>query len=321
MKMWTAHTVSALVERLRERKRLGLAARALQTWMTREAKAGRPPDRHNLMRLGGLLRAAGDPVKAADALRQAVHVSMNGNAPDGLLIMILGKLAECLDEAGDRKSAAETRELRDRVCKAYREHPDTLKTLAPTEVLIPAASRCTFILSMDWESAGETLSTFEEDGFTLIRDRIRLDETSSTWIEFEVKAPADPEPQYPHVEVCARLPSQFAGVVDLQPVLGLVNEINQGNSAVSTCLDARSGQLLLRSRIAFSGFNEGTDELSTLRHAHTEIAINLMLEVLTTASGWAQRVAELADRLDAPDAPAVGGGTFRDSPATGPRAP
>lgn len=295
MKNWDAERVNKLVERLRERARLRLAARVYQAWMHRQVDAGTPPGVPRWLRLGWLLRAAGQPAQAVQAVRHAVAASGNSAGP---LMMSLRNLAECLDEAGAAKSAAQTRELRDKVAKAYDEHPDTLKALTPAHVLLPAASRCFSMLDLEWKSAGDKLSTTEEDGMAILREQVRLGNASDAWAQFEARAPAEPDCRYPHVEICLRFPWRFCGVDDQKPVLELVNEMNLNNSAVSVCLELDTGQIAARCRVAFTGSNEGTaSERPVLAGAQVEITINLMMELLTTLSGWQARVAELADRL------------------------
>lgn len=295
MKTWDAERVNKLVERLRERARLRLAARVYQSWMDRQVDAGMPPWVPRWLRLGRLLRAAGQPAQAVQAIRHAVAASSNSA---GLLVMSLRNLAECLDEAGAAKSAAQTRELRDRVAKAYDEHPDTLKALTPAHVLLPATSRCFSMLDLEWKFAGDKLSTTEEDGMTILREQVRLSNASDAWAQFEARAPAGRDCRYPHVGISVRFPWRFSGVNDHKPVLELVNEMNLNNSAVSVCLDLDTGQIAARCRVAFTGCNEGTAiERPVLAGAQVEVTINLMLELLNMLSGWQGRVAELAHRL------------------------
>ena len=300
MQNWNAERVSQLAERLRERRRLALAVRVHTAWMDRQAEAGSPPGRFEWMRLGRLLRAAGEPAKAAEALRQAVNASNSSDGPDGTLILCLGQLATCLDEAGDSKSASETRTLRDRVARSLREDPDAMQAIAPAAALLPAVSRCTEMMAIEWQSGIHELSTIEEDGFAVFRDRVRLNNEHRTWAEFEAKAPVDPDCRYPHVELCARFPWWFAGTADLTPALELVNDMNLGNSAVSACLEPDSKQITARCRVAFAGFNQDTaHQRPALGQVHVEITINLMLELMNTLSGWQERIAKIAQRLGA----------------------
>lgn len=308
MQTWNAERVSLLAERLRERKRPAMAVRVYKSWMDRQAETGQPPGRFEWMRLGRLLRAAGDPAKAAQAIGQAVNASNSSDGPDGALVLCLGQLAACLDEAGDSKSASETRALRDRTAEALREDPDAMRAIAPAEALLPAVSRCTEMMAIEWQSAAHRLSTIEEDGFTVFRDRVRLSLEHQTWAEFEAKAPVDPECSYPHVELCARLPWRFTGTGDLMLVLDLVNAMNLENSAVSACLEPDSKQIAARCRLAFTGFNQDTARrLPALGAIHVEITINLMLELLNTLSGWQERAAALAQQLGADETSDPGG--------------
>lgn len=295
MKTWNVERVNKLVERLRQRGRLRLAASVYQAWMDRQVEAGMPPGVSNWLRLGWLLRACGQPAQAVQALRHAVAAS--GTFHD-MLMMSLSRLATCLDEAGAPKSAAQTRELRDRMARAYDEHPDTLKALTPARVLLPAASLCFSMLELQWKPADDKLSTSGEGGLAVLRVQVRLGHDSDAWAQLEAQAPAAPDYSYPHVEIRVRFPWRFSSGDELKPVLELVNEMSLGNSAVCVCLEPDSGQIAARCRVAFSCWNEGTaSERPVLARAHEQLTINLMLELLNTLCGWHERVAGLVHRL------------------------
>jgi len=152
-------------------------------------------------------------------------------------------------------------------------------------------------MSLEWESTSKNFDLFVEDGFLTLRDRFRAGDPPGGWLEFEAKAPAEREPKYPHVAVCVKFPWRFADSGQVQSVLSVVNEMNLANAACSTCYEAETGQIAVRSRIGYAGYNDAVEPLDDIAGAQEEATINMFAEVLSTATGWEKRVAELGARL------------------------
>lgn len=291
MTTWTLERINALAERLKSKNCHRLAGTVYQAGVNRAREAGQEPSSVQWMRLGHLLRSAGDPAAAAAVYRQAAHASMKAGHHNGTLLMLLRNLCECCIQTGQPRAARRIRALHDRIAAALDDDPDKLLPVNSARVLASAASRCTFMLEIDWQSLAD-LEPVEEDGFTVLRDRVRLGDASAPWLEFEAKVPCEPAPRYPHVTLRAALPWRLACAADRRPVFELVNEINRGNPTVSACLETESGQIVVRGELAFSGFHTAARaEMGIHRHIHEELVINLMLNVLQTASGWRTRVA------------------------------
>lgn len=297
--------VDALINRLTSRGRGTWAARTYGNWLEQlrsEAGDSSPHSSIHLWRYGRLLRDAGDNVRAADVFRElATLVAQKGAGPTFFLQRSFDEWARCLDASGLHQSAKETRALGKRAAarrnKEREEDGGQLRTLSPSRLIRPVAARITFIKSLEWDSTSESFDLFVENGFLTLRDRFRAGELPGAWLEFEATAPAEREPNYPHVAVCVRFPWCFADADQLQSVLALVNEMNLVNAACSTSFEAESGQIAVRSRIGFAGYNDAVEPLDDIAAAQEEATVNMFAEVLGTATGWAQRVAELGDRL------------------------
>ncbi len=281
------------------------AARIYGNWLEElehDAGSSPPPPSTQLWRYGRLLRDAGDNVKGADVFRRlAMHLAQQGAGPEFLLQRSFDEWARCLDASGLHQSAEETRALGRRAAarrkKESEEDGQQLRTLSPARLIRPVTARITFGLSLEWESPSDSFDLFEEEGFLTLRDRFRAGDPPGEWLEFEAKAPAEREPTYPHVAVCVKLPWRFAEAGDRQSALVLVNDMNVGNAACSVCLEPESGQIAVRSRIGFAGYNEAIEPLGDIAAAQEEATLNLFAEVLGTAISWEKRVAELSTRL------------------------
>jgi hypothetical protein len=296
MKPTSHDRIEALVSKLSVRRRWRWAARIYGDWLGAQPADGdgaafRSPIR--LWRYGRLLRDAGDMAGAANVFRELALRMAQEHGPIFFLHRSFAEWARCLEALGSLKSAHETRALGKRIV-AQREVDlgEPLKSLQPSRLIRPVASRCTFLLALAWKSTSEAFDLVVEDGFVTLRDQFRPSETSDTWCEFEAKAPAEPEPQYPHVAVCMKFPWRF-GRANIASALALVNEMNLDNAACSTCLEPDTGQIAVRSRIAFSGFNDGTEPMVDLATAQEEATINMMLEVIGMAGAWEASVAAL----------------------------
>ena len=301
----SSERIDALINRLTTRGRRAWAARIYGNWLEQlRSKAGdsSPPSSLHLWRHGRLLRDAGDNVRAADVFRElAMLVAQKGAGPAFLLQRSFDEWARCLDALGLHQSASETRALGRRAAartkKEREEDGGQLRTLSPSRLIRPVAARITFIMSLEWASTAETFDLFVEDGLLTLRDRFRAGEPHGTWLEFEAKAPAEREPTYPHVAVCVRFPWCFADAGQVPSVLALVNEMNLANAACSTCFDAESGRIAVRSRIGYAGYNEAVEPLDDIAAAQEEATLNMFAEVLGTATAWDKRVAELSTSL------------------------
>jgi hypothetical protein len=189
-----------------------------------------------------------------------------------------------------RRAAARTKKERE-------EDGDQLRTLSPSRLIRPVAARITFIMSLEWDGTSENFDLFLEDGLLTLRDRFRAGEPPGAWLEFEAKAPAEREPTYPHVAVCVKFPWCFADPGQVSSVLALVNEMNLANAACSTCFEAESGQIAVRSRIGYAGYNYAVEPLDDIAAAQEEATLNMFAEVLGTATAWERRVADLSTSL------------------------
>jgi hypothetical protein len=298
--------IEALVNRLSARKRWVWAARIYGGWLDAQrtdAQWASPPAPSQLWRYGRLLRNAGDNVGATSAFRElALAMAKPETGSVFYLQRSFEEWARCMEVSGSPRSAEKTRALGKRLtlrrARKEQEERGQLQTLAPSRLIRPVASRCTFMLSLEWESESETFSLFVEDGFMTLRERFRFSEVPTVWFEFEAKAPAEPDPRYPHVAVCMKFPWRFVTDGDRLAVLSVVNEMNLNNAATSTSLEPDSGQIAVRARIAYTGLNEGIEPLTDLSAAQEEVTINMTLEVLGMASGWHQQLAKLNAQLN-----------------------
>jgi hypothetical protein len=298
--------IDALINRLSARSRWTWAARIYGNWLAqlgRDTGDSSPPSPIRLWRYGGLLREAGDNVRAAEVFRElATLVAQKGTGPSFYLQRSFDEWARCLDASGLHQSAAATRALGRRAAarrkKEREEDGEQLRSLSPSRLIRPVAARITFIMSLEWDSTSEDFDLFVEDGFLTLRDRFRAGEPPGAWLEFEAKAPAERDPDYPHVAVCVKFPWRFVEAGDRQLALTLVNEMNVDNAACSTCLEPEGGQIAVRSRIGFAGYNdEAVEPLGDIAAAQEEANLNMFAEVLGMATCWAKRVAELSGRL------------------------
>ena len=301
MKPADSKRIEDLILRLTQRNKHCWAARIYGGWIARPSSADRgeaPPTALEWIRFGRLLRNAGNVGEAIDAFRKSVLVTMHtGGRPEILLHTALREFADSLDSSGEKKSAAETRTLRERLVAAAKADEDPFKTLPPADVIAPAVSRCSFIMSIEWESLPHTQQSFEQNGMIIFRDRLRLDGNSDTWFVFEIQAPAGQDPSYPHVAVCIKFPWEFSTPLARQSALEIVNAMNLDNAATSACLEPDTGQVAIRARVAFTGFHQGAGSLADFSTAQFEITVNLVAEIISTASGWQSRVEELCRRI------------------------
>lgn len=294
--------VDALINRLTSRGRGTWAARIYGNWLEQlryEAGDSSPHSSIHLWRYGRLLRDAGDNVRAADVFRElATLAAQNADVPTFLLQRSFDEWARCLDASGLHQSANETRTLGKRAAtrrkKESEEAGEQLRTLSPSRLVRPVTARITFIMSLEWERASGNFALLVEDDFVTLRDRFRAGEPPGAWLEFEAKAPAEREPNYPHVAVCVRFPWRFVDADQLQSVLALVNEMNLANAACSTSFEAESDQIAVRSRIGFAGYNDAVEPLDDTAAAQEEATLNMFAEVLSMATAWEKRVAELS---------------------------
>jgi hypothetical protein len=305
--------VDALINRLTSRGRLSWAARIYGNWLEQlRGKAGDRslPSALRQWRYGRLLRDARDYGRAADVFRGLAMQVTKKHEPAHFMLRSFDEWARCLDALGQYQSANETRTLGRRVAirlkKEREEDGEQLRTLSPSRLIRPVAARITFTMSLEWDSTSENFDLFVEDGFLTVRDRFRAGEPPGAWLEFEAKAPAEREPTYPHVAVCVRLPWRFADADQLQSVLALVNEMNLDNAACSTSFEAESGQIAIRSRIGFAGYNDAVEPLDDIAAAQEEATLNMFAEVLSTATGWEKRVAEFGTSLRGVERPPQG---------------
>lgn len=305
MKPASVERIDALINRLTARKRLTWAARIYGNWLERRGRdtgESSPPSWMQLWRYGRLLREAGDYVAAADVFRElATRVAQKGAGAAFLLPRSFDEWAGCLNALGLHQSAEETRALGRRAAarrnKESEESGEELRTLSPSRLIRPVAARITFIMSLEWEDHSDTFDLVEEDGYLTLRVRFRAGDPPGPWLEFEAKAPAERDPTYPHVAVCVRFPWRLAETGDLESVLALINDMNVDNAACSTCLEPESGQIAVRSRIGYAGYNEAVEPLNDIARAQEEATLNMLAEVLGTATCWAQSVAQLSDKL------------------------
>lgn len=293
--------IDSLINRLSARRRWARAARLYGHWLDacrREAGADGSTPHPMMWKYGRLLRQAGDDAGAAAVFREmALSLSHgDGRASSSFFLQrSYEEWARCLEAMGEAKSAAQTRALGRRVAaQRARETGDELKTLQPSRLLRPVARRLTFGLSLEWEGPSESFDLFVEDGLVTLRRRFRYNDPPGPWLEFEARAPVEPDPTYPHVAVCVKLPPCFAGAGAVAAALELVNRINQENAACSCCLEAESGQIALRGRIGFAGYNEAVEPLLDLATAQEEATLNMMAEVVSTAIDWCGQALELA---------------------------
>lgn len=297
--------IDALINRLAARNRWAWAARIYGNWLEqlgRNAGHDASPSSMQLWRLGRLLRDAGDYAAAADVFRRlAACDGQPGAGPAFLLQRSFVEWARCLDALGFHRSAEETRALGRRAAARWQKKSDEdggrSRTLSPSRLIRPVTERITFIMSLEREGPSGTFDLFEDEGFLMLRGRFRAGDPPDPWLDFEARAPAEREPTYPHVAVCVKFPWCFAKTGDRSLALELVNEMNVDNAACSACLEPESGQIAVRSRIGFAGYNEAVEPLDDIAAAQEEVTLNMFAEVLSTATCWAQRVGELSDRL------------------------
>ncbi len=305
MKPASDERIERLINRLTARHRLVWAARIYGHWLEhryRDANDRSSPTTVQLWRYGRLLRDAGDYASGADVFRRmSTMLSQPGAGPEFLLQRGFDQWAHCLDAMGLHQSAAETHALGRRAasCKQREREEDgqQLRTLSPSRLLVPVASRITFIMSLAWESSDRGLNLFEDAGFLTLRDRFRTADNPGGWLHLEAKAPAERNPSYPHVALCVRMPWRFDETAHRQAALDLINAMNFENAACSVCLDPETRQITLRSRIGFAGYNDIMEPLEDTASAQHEATLNMFAEVIGSATRWETRVAELSARL------------------------
>jgi pentatricopeptide repeat protein len=310
MKPASPQRVDALINRLTKRNRLPWAARIFGNWLEQlrdEAEEhSKPTLIHHLWRYGRLLSDAGDFIKAEEVFREMVSRQMEVDTGPVLFFLkrSFDEWARCLDALGNHKSAQETRTLGRRLAirrqKERDEEEGQLRTLLPSRLIGAVAGRITFGMSLEWESQTDTFNLFEEDGFLTLRDRFRQVDGHNPWLELEAKAPAGRDWTHPHVTVCVKFPWHFVNAAQMVLVLARVNEMNLDNSACSTCFEAASGQIAIRSRIGFAGYNDAVEPLNDLAAAQEEGTLNMFAEVLGMAVHWESRNGELYNQLCGP---------------------
>jgi hypothetical protein len=306
MKPVTSQRVDALVNRLTTRKRLVWAARIYGNWieeLRHDAHEDFEPPLHNLWRYGRLLFDIDDYVRAEEVFREMVSRQMSDDSVSAFYFLkrSFDEWARCLDALGNHKSAQETRTLgRSLAIRRQKERDEEsgqLRTLLPSRLIGIVAGRITFGLSLEWESATDAFNLFEEDGFLVLRDKFRQVGEGGPWLELEAKAPTGNDWSYPHVEVCVKFPWHFIDARLREPVLVRVNEMNQDNLACSTCLESASGQIAIRSRIGFAGYNDAVEPLNDFNVAQEEATLNMFAEVLGMAVHWQNPNGELYSHL------------------------
>ena len=302
MKPADSKRIEDLIRRLTDRSRHKWAARIYGSWMARPRNSDSDeasPTALEWHRCGRLQHRAGNVGEAIDAFRKSVLLTMQaGGRPAFLLHAALRQLADSLDIAGEKKSAAQTRTLLQRLAATERVDDQPMKTLLPADVITSAVSRCTFIMCIEWETSTNIAQCLiEQDGMVVFCERLRLEGNSDTWFEFEIQAPAGPDPSNPHVAVGITLPWQFSTPQAKQAALEIVNDMNLDNAAISACLEPDTGQMAIRGRIAFAGFHQGTGSLSDFATAQDEVTINLICQIISTASSWQARAGDLFGRL------------------------
>lgn len=311
--------VDALINRLTFRGRRVWAERIYGNWLEQlRSQAGddSQPSSFHLWRYGRLLRDAGDNIRAAAVFRQlAMLVAHKGAGPAFFLQRSFDEWARCLDASGLHQSASETRALARRAAartkRESEEDGQQPRTLSPSRLIRPVAARITFMMSLEWDSTSDTFELFVEDGLLTLRERFRAGEPPGDWLEFEAKAPAGSEAAYPYVSVCVKFPWCFADSGQRPSVLELVNEMNLANAACSTSFDVESGQIAVRSRIGYTGYNEAVEPLDDIAAAQEEATLNMFVEVLGMATDWEGRVAELSTRLRGSELPPRGSSGMR----------
>ena len=305
MKPSVNERILPLINRLSARKRWAWAARIYGGWldaMRRDVDGVLYPMPLEMWRHGGLLCNAGDYVTAARVFRElATYMARPDSKPVHFLQRSFDEWARCLDACGSHKSAAETRAMGRRLAaKRKRTQDEELghpHALSPSSLLQPTLSRCSFMLSLEWEMPGETFDPITEGKYLILRERFRFDDPQTAWFEFEAKAPSEPDPSYPHIAVCLTFPWRFVGSDNRLAALSVVNEMNLDNAATSTCLDPSTGQIAVRARLGFTGFHEDCEPYLSLSLAQSEATVNMMLEVLTMAQGWHKQLADLHKTL------------------------
>lgn len=296
--------INALINCLRARNRFVWAAHIFGKWLEQQrqdASANLDPSWLNSWRYGGLLRDAGDHERAAEVFRELALAAQAGLTPVFFLKRSFDEWASCLDASGFHRSAQETRELGRRIATRQNreedEKSDKLKSLPPSRLIEVVAGRISFGLSLEWDDDSDRFNLTVVDDFLTLRSRFRTVDTPGAWLEFEAKAPNEREPSYPHVAVCVRFPWNFSDSGQMELVLAQVNEMNVENAACSTCLEPESGQIAIRSRIGFAGYNDAFEPTSDFAVAQEEATLNMFAEVLGMALGWEKYVAELHTRL------------------------
>lgn len=175
-------------------------------------------------------------------------------------------------------------------------------TLIPTEspyaqLLGAAAGRITFMMSLDWDSGSDSFSIQVEDDFLILRESFKVGDSTDPWLNFEAKAPNDLSTASPHIEVCVKFPWCFTGKGPTELILSKVNQMNLANQGCSTCFEAERGQIAIRSRIGFAGYNNVDEPQSEVAHIQEEITLNMFSEVMSMAIGWNKHISELYARL------------------------
>lgn len=290
--------VFSVIDRLKGRNRWRRAAALLEAWMRTQRLAAEPEavaDWHNALKLGDLLKSAGEFGQAAAAYRECIALLMQGKS-SGITLKsaALNRLATCLDALDMPKSAAETRALVKRLSDKYAEENPPAKVLSPSRLLTSTASRCTFALSLSWKATSLEFTTKTEGDFSVLRDLFRVEADKGQWLELELKAPVEEEPNYPHVAMCVRFPWPLDLEHRRTDALELVNKMNLDSGAVSASLQSDCSQIVVCARLGFAGFNEGWDDLDGLNHAQHEAVLNMTLEVIQTALAWESAVMDLA---------------------------
>lgn len=306
MTIASTERMHALINRLAARNRWVRAARLYGHWLdARRRDAG--PDATTpaamMWKYGRLLRQAGDDASAAAVYRDmAMALSHNPSGSLYFLQLSYDEWARCLEAVGMPELATKTRALGRRlVAKKSRERGEVFTALQPSRLLCPVTSRLTFGLSLEWEGSSESFDLVRENGLVTLRERFRFGDPPGPWLEFEAMAPAGPNPSYPHVTVCVKLPPRFIGAEALATALELVNRINQEKPACSCCLDTQTGRIALRGRIGFAGYNEAVDPLGDLATAQEEATLNMFVAVVSAAIDSCKRVVALHERTWNPD--------------------
>ena len=118
-----------------------------------------------------------------------------------------------------------------------------------------------------------------------LRGSIRFDDLPDQWFDLELATPADADPRFPHVEACVRLPPSTCLALDLVSTLRLANELNPGEAGATVSWDEGAKRITLRSRVVFSGALENGEQRGEQAHVLEEVALNMVVAVLSGAKG------------------------------------